>query len=422
MDWVFGLEANQANIRAALGWLADNDPVAFVRMAGAFGVFWYHYGQLTEGRRWLERALAIAAGLGDALPAADHATALTSSGLIFQMQGNLALSQASFEQALARAVAAGDSWRAMIARSLLGGVLVSEGRYDETEPLFEDALAQCRARERLWWAGHALFHLGLVAYARRDWDRAVRQLAEAVREYGAHGGELEATDPLHYLALIACQRGEFGEAAGIMADVIRRLRRRGSEPALADGLADVATLAAFRSDFVASARLFGAADKLLGAGGATYSLPGRETYEQAMATARQGLTEAGWLTTFAAGRAMGLDGALAEAELVLAAAAKGKRAIHPLQAVSDTADDVVLDSAAPDSGPSAALPPPGFDLTRREREVLALLCQRLTDPEIAARLFISPRTASSHVANVLGKLGAANRREAAGIAVRTHLV
>jgi DNA-binding CsgD family transcriptional regulator len=46
----------------------------------------------------------------------------------------------------------------------------------------------------------------------------------------------------------------------------------------------------------------------------------------------------------------------------------------------------------------------------------------LTDPEIAARLFISPRTASSHVANLLAKLGAANRREAAGLAVRHRLV
>ncbi len=72
--------------------------------------------------------------------------------------------------------------------------------------------------------------------------------------------------------------------------------------------------------------------------------------------------------------------------------------------------------------PSAGWPQSEFGLTRREREVLALLCQRLTDPEIAARLFISPRTASFHVANVLGKLGADNRREAAGVAVRHRLV
>jgi DNA-binding NarL/FixJ family response regulator len=57
-------------------------------------------------------------------------------------------------------------------------------------------------------------------------------------------------------------------------------------------------------------------------------------------------------------------------------------------------------------------------LTRREREVLTLLCQRLTDPEIAERLFISPYTASKHVSNVLGKLGVTNRRQAAAIAAR----
>jgi DNA-binding CsgD family transcriptional regulator len=61
-------------------------------------------------------------------------------------------------------------------------------------------------------------------------------------------------------------------------------------------------------------------------------------------------------------------------------------------------------------------------LTRREREVLALLCQRLTDAEIAAQLFISPRTASLHVSNILAKIDAPNRREAAAIAVRQQLV
>jgi DNA-binding CsgD family transcriptional regulator len=62
--------------------------------------------------------------------------------------------------------------------------------------------------------------------------------------------------------------------------------------------------------------------------------------------------------------------------------------------------------------------PEPFGLTSRERDVLALLCQRLTDAEIAEHLFIGTRTANSHVGRVIAKLGAANRRDAAAIAAR----
>jgi DNA-binding CsgD family transcriptional regulator/tetratricopeptide (TPR) repeat protein len=60
-------------------------------------------------------------------------------------------------------------------------------------------------------------------------------------------------------------------------------------------------------------------------------------------------------------------------------------------------------------------------LTRREREVLALICAGRTDAEIAAELFISAKTASHHVSAVLGKLGVPNRRAAADQAARLGL-
>jgi DNA-binding NarL/FixJ family response regulator len=59
-------------------------------------------------------------------------------------------------------------------------------------------------------------------------------------------------------------------------------------------------------------------------------------------------------------------------------------------------------------------------LTRRELEVLALLGEGLTNAEIAARLFISTKTAGNHVSNVLSKLHLRSRSKAAAFAVR-HL-
>jgi DNA-binding CsgD family transcriptional regulator len=55
-------------------------------------------------------------------------------------------------------------------------------------------------------------------------------------------------------------------------------------------------------------------------------------------------------------------------------------------------------------------------LTEREREVLRLLATGQTNKEIGAELFIAPKTASVHVSNILAKLGAGSRTEAAAIA------
>ena len=57
-------------------------------------------------------------------------------------------------------------------------------------------------------------------------------------------------------------------------------------------------------------------------------------------------------------------------------------------------------------------------LTDREREVLRLIARGMSNREIGTELFITPKTASVHVSNILAKLGAASRTEAAAIAYR----
>ena len=64
----------------------------------------------------------------------------------------------------------------------------------------------------------------------------------------------------------------------------------------------------------------------------------------------------------------------------------------------------------------------GDDLTPREREVLALIVEGLTNPEIAKRLSISRATATAHVSHILSKLGVSNRQEAIVLAIRGKLV
>ncbi|HEM46175.1 MAG TPA: response regulator transcription factor [Alphaproteobacteria bacterium] len=74
-----------------------------------------------------------------------------------------------------------------------------------------------------------------------------------------------------------------------------------------------------------------------------------------------------------------------------------------------------VDPAPALSGVDAAQ---AFDLTPREQEVLTLLIEGLTNPEIAGRLVVSRSTAKAHVSNILSKMGVSNRAEAISLALQ----
>lgn len=73
-------------------------------------------------------------------------------------------------------------------------------------------------------------------------------------------------------------------------------------------------------------------------------------------------------------------------------------------------------------GARAPAQKPGFDLTEREREVLALLIEGLNNNQIAERLVVSISTAKFHVSSILSKLGVDSRTEAVAFALQNNLV
>ena len=79
-------------------------------------------------------------------------------------------------------------------------------------------------------------------------------------------------------------------------------------------------------------------------------------------------------------------------------------------------------TAEPPQPPESPSGTAKFGLTERELAVLRLLGQGRTNAEIGRMLFISPKTASVHVTNILRKLGATSRVQAATIAERARLL
>jgi DNA-binding NarL/FixJ family response regulator len=79
-------------------------------------------------------------------------------------------------------------------------------------------------------------------------------------------------------------------------------------------------------------------------------------------------------------------------------------------------------TTVPANGPPATVTPMPYGLTEREVLVLRLIVAGRSNRQIGAELFISPKTASVHVTNILRKLGVSTRAQAAALAERAGLV
>jgi DNA-binding CsgD family transcriptional regulator/tetratricopeptide (TPR) repeat protein len=291
--------------------------------------------------------------------------------------------------------------------------------------------------------------LGYLAACSGRREDALEHVREARRQLG-QSREPQFTQALAYIeADVARDRGDLAEAAATTAAGLAETSAWSSRYAWplawlgARIRADLATLARDRHQPVPAA----AAGPLLpGTTAVTpISFPATAAYRllaEAEELRRQDLpTAPAW---DAAVRAWGVCGdawplAYARTRLAEALCAAGDRtaAIGPLRAAFTAAtrmgaEPLVNDVLAlarrarlPLADDAPAEPPPGtaapFGLTDREREVLGLVAAGRSNGQIAAALFISPKTASVHVSNILAKLGVSGRVEAAAVAHRLGL-
>jgi len=214
------------------------------------------------------------------------------------------------------------------------------------------------------------------------------------RETGHVVGTASVLDSLGFLAL---EQGDHARAVALLRDSLALRWAHGDKwglPICFDVLAAAAQRAGTAET---AARLFGAAESLRETLGVPVDTALRNAYERGVASTREALGAEAFAAAWAAGRALPLARAVAEA---MAVEAEPPRAESGGQAQQITS----------------------HGLTRREVDVLRLLAEGRSDREIAAALFISPKTAGVHVSHLLAKLGVRSRSAAVAYALRRGLV
>lgn len=327
--------------------------------------------------------------------------------------------------------------------------LYSLGRWDEAA---QAARRTLRVGQSAAPRGSASARLSYLALARGELTEAATQLAAAHAHFGTHDTQPQHRIPLFRLAVgLAAGEGRIADVRTEIADAIAYgfplghhryawplLLAAASAEADARGLpvADAGRTAALDTLRTAAARL---------ATPVPVWTAHAEFLRAELRRAEARDTVADWTAVEQAIRPLERPFLLAKArhrlaEALLAAGCDRDRAAALLHQAYATADglcsrrlreDLALlpQRARLPLGPEAPPAPPAPDtdpvealgLTSRERDVLRLVAAGNSNRQIAEELFISPKTASVHVSNILAKLGVAGRGEAAALAHRLRL-
>ena len=443
------LDREVGNVRIALQAGLDLEHPAGlhgVRLASVLWRYWLVRGQLSEGARWLSRSLGLATGV----PTVDRAQALNNLGNLELELGQYTKAQVCYEQSLALYRSVDDKSGMGDELNNLGLIDVIQGNFGPARVLLEQSLAYRRELDDTSSLPTTLTNLGDIATYEGDYDAATAYQAEALAIRQSIGNKRGIALSCHNLGTIASlrgdpitadrwftegmtyanelddaysrasillgqgrlsiQRGLFPDAMDLLTQSLHILQTMGARRLLAEVVDAVAAGGAIVGHYEAAARLIGSTAAMRE--GHKIGINARSVieYEVLVQTLIRHLGNTGFQQHLDTGKHLTLDVAVEQA-MVLA----GEITVTSGKGAEPNAEE----QAAVESDACAIADQIG--LTPREREVLALIVDGLTDKEIADRLFISPRTAMTHVGNVLSKLGVSNRRLAARVAVERGL-
>jgi predicted ATPase/DNA-binding CsgD family transcriptional regulator len=381
------LEADLDNLRALVAWSLDRGDVEPVlRLASAIHLFWHSRATPGEGRGWLDAALSAASS------PETRAEALFAAAKMAALTGDLERATTLGEEALALAQAHEYVLGAALALVVLGVVAEWGEDLERAAVRFEEALPLMRELGDGFWIALVLENLASLSLWRGDVDGAETIVADALAVWRDVGNEWGLAWAIGVAGAIALARHDRDRAARLYAESLSRFQDIGEVRGVTGALAGMAGVALAAGQPERAAGWLGAAAAGCEALGFAYlGHPGQ--HRRVVAAVRARLGGEAFAKAEEAGRALPLAEAVADA---LAFAAE----------------------------PCPAVPPKASDhgLTPREREVLRLMVEGRSNPEIAYALFISPRTAETHVTHILAKLDVTSRAEAAAHAVRAGLV
>ncbi|MDQ3692566.1 MAG: NB-ARC domain-containing protein [Chloroflexota bacterium] len=279
------LERELGNIRAVLTWAARSGPAEAelaLRLPQSLWLFWQTRGYVTEGRSWLDRALALDAG-----PAWDRAAARIIAGLFAWIQSDLDRAESALAEA--RAFWQTTDNKHYLGESILFTAAIAWTRGDVSRLVTEVETALPLYRD--WGAWHGLgiclILLAIVAHRTGQSDRALVLLDEARVTCDAASFFWGSACSTLYAADIERDRGNDLKAATLSIEALSRFWADGDPWGAGAAMSGIALLAAGNGDTMLAARLLGASAALRERAAAFLPVISPETFADAETQVRK---------------------------------------------------------------------------------------------------------------------------------------